>query len=217
MAFPERTIETVAQPSIPYAEGQRLGSAGASIPQEIIENYRRYHEQGMRSDIASPAARDAALTVAGYVGELAEMVKLRKNVQALLLKEDGRVVSPTLLLTNPDRLEDYSRGYGFQRPAISGEGEASVHKAEAHALGFVVAATKLGVGIDRVPADDFEWAAFQYGMTAAVDKKDRGFYELLIRVEADPATSERLIKMNVLGREIQSAIQRAARQTANPA
>ena len=98
MTLGEARSELIAQPAIPYAEGQRLGSQGAPIPQEVADGYIAYldllrgfaalsageieafHRASTRASSRSESERgfaktdmekalDAAMTIAGYVGK----------------------------------------------------------------------------------------------------------------------------------------------------
>ncbi len=234
MGMTESAIERNIQLPAPFAEGQRLGSLGSPIPQDVAINYRRYHELGgvhhvidfndapnrlhssnaQEDELSADAIENAKWSISGYVMGLTDFFKEHPGAAISLTREDGTLISP-ILLTVPANVDAYMEAYDFQRPITVSPEQSdtnSAHRADAGVLGFVSAATRLGVDVDRVPADDFDWAAFQYGMTAGETGED--FYKFIVHLEKTNHTAAKgLMEMNVLGREIQSAMQRAAEQS----
>lgn len=235
MAMIERAREAIAQPPIPFAEGQNLGSAGAPIPPNVANDYiaflelhkrfttlsveerEAYHKAAARASSRNTVERgfaqtdiekalDAAMTIEGYASS---------DGLPAYLREHG-VVSPTLsaeiIPSSADGLRAYISGYDLREPAYIEDGQTykgNVSIVDAYALGFLVRTMTLGIQTERdeFPISQRDWESFKSGMT----KENSNFTKLARESAGDSVAFQRLLDMNALGIRIEMAIQRASR------
>jgi hypothetical protein len=198
-------------------------------PDERQEYDRAAYRASSRSEaervlIATTAmerALDAGGFIAGYVPGILDFLDRGNQDGPWMSYEESRIsFSPAIIAASIEGMRAYMAGHGFQEPPayldsankVDGAGFSLAHD---YALGFIVGAAALGerVSSSEVPATENESRAFQWAMATEEDHS-QDFHELLTRVEdSDPAAGERLIRMNVLGREIKAAMQRTASGT----